>query len=64
MAVCEATFKVDTNKLKCSLNDIIDAVEGCTIEELYELHQAGYIPTGVYNWVVCVKKPLGDKRVL
>jgi hypothetical protein len=58
MSVYEAAFVADTDKLEKALSDILDSVSECTAYQLQELNAAGYLPSGVLRWVICVRTSL------
>jgi len=51
----KAAFSIDTEGLAKALRDICDATDKATDSELNEMHESGYIPSGVLAWLLAIR---------
>ena len=54
--ISAAAFKIDDKKLAAHINGICEETKSATVEELQQLHQSGYIPTGVLEFILSVRR--------
>ena len=51
-----AAFKIDDKLLSAHIKGICDATKEASVKDLHELHQLGYIPTGVLEFILAVRR--------
>lgn len=51
MSACEAGFKIDTDKLSSAIKELEACVKDCNKQDLEALNEAGYLPTGIKNYL-------------